>query len=110
MQSHVCLAPLEINYIPTGDLFPDVSIAREISQLQVHCPMGCEAVMTVSKVENHVCPGGSSGIEPATLGSCPHCGQSIELKLEGGEQKSHQLVCPHMPVACLYAQAGCTVR
>ena len=95
-----------------GDLFPDVSIAREISQLQVKCPMGCEAVMTVGQVENHVCPaaGVGSSSPPNSIRNCPHCGQSIALKFEEGEQKSHQLICPHIPVACLYAQAGCTLR
>ena len=96
-------------FFPTGDLFPDVSIAREISQLQVHCPMGCEAVMAVSKVENHVCPSAAPTANQEVSDSpCPHCGQSIELKFE--PKRSHQLICPYVPVACLYAQAGCSKR
>ena len=102
---HHVLCKIEIFWMIPGDLFPDVSMAREIAQLQVHCPKGCEAILTVSKVETHRCQNSQEPQAPSTGSPCPHCGQMTPLSCN-----THRVICPLAPVACPYAQSGCTQR
>lgn len=50
--------------------------------------------MTVAQIEDHVC-----------LQPCPQCGDLLTLPQNRGD---HPLVCPNVPVACTYANVGCT--
>lgn len=79
----------------------------------VHAGQGCEEIMTVAGVSDHLtrCPYTRLSEGQVT---CPQCGEGLDLEADQARDpvlSRHQaLVCPRAPVACSLAPVGCDTR
>ena len=116
-------------------IFPDSIARREIQQLSVrlalcldsfvkslndpscrcvHAGQGCQEIMTVAQVPDHLSTCPFSRLSDDQILTCPQCGDTLDLEPDQELDpvlSSHQaLVCPRALVACSLAPMDCDQR